>query len=64
MREENEDGFDTGLADINRLWELGLIDSEERSIAINNILFQGISDELDRIVKRGHRHPSDFPLDK
>ena len=61
---ENEDWFDTRLKDINRLWELGLISSEERGLANHNILFQGISDELDRMVKSGHRHPEDFPLDK
>ena len=61
---ENEDWFDTRLRDINRLWELGLISSEERDLAHHNILFQGISDELDRMVKGSRRHPEDFPLDK
>ena len=61
---ENEDWFDTRLKDINRLWELGLISSEERGLAHHNILFQGISDELDRMVKGSLRRPDDFPLDK
>jgi hypothetical protein len=64
MEESNENEFDTQLGDINRLWELGFIDSEERGVAQHNILLQGISDELDRMVKRSHRHPEDFPLDK
>jgi hypothetical protein len=56
--------FDTRLGDINRLWELGFIDLEERGLAFHNILFQEISDELDLMVKKSYRHPEDFPLDK
>jgi hypothetical protein len=64
MKESNEDGFDTRISDINRLWELGFISLEERGLAHQDILLQGIDDELDRMVKSGHRRPEDFPLDK
>lgn len=64
MGENNEDGFDTRLKDLDRLHELGFIDWEERGLAVHNILLQGISDELDRMVKRSNLHPEDFPLDK
>lgn len=56
--------FDTRIGDINRLYELGLIDLEERGLAYHNILFQDIVDDLDLMVKKSCRHPRDFPLDK
>ena len=64
MEDCSDTGFDTKLEDINRLYELGLIDLEERGLAHHNILLQDIADELDRMVKGSCRHPEDFPLDK
>lgn len=58
-----ENGFDTRLKDLDRLYELGFIGLEERGIRIHEILLQEISDELDRLVQVAG-HPEDFPLDK
>ena len=64
MEDCSNTSFDTRLGDINRLYELGLIDLEERGLAHHNILLQDIADELDRMVKGSGCHPEDFPLDK
>lgn len=63
MRDCTDTGFDTRLGDINRLYELGFIDLEERGIAHHNILLQDIADELDFMIRKS-RDPEDFPLDK
>ena len=64
MKDYSDTSFDTSLEDINRLYELGLIDLEERGLAHHNILLQDIADELDLMVKGSGRHLEDFPLDK
>lgn len=59
MEDCSDTPLDTRRKDLDRLYELGFIDLEERGLVLHNILLQDISDELDRLIQvSGHRRIS------
>jgi predicted transcriptional regulator len=51
MKKENDPDWKERHEDIERLFELGLIDIQERGVAIHQILYEEIALELDRMAK-------------